>query len=313
VAGTSTNSTLQTTHQSNHVLAQAYPAHSVIEIEAEAFASDRQDGINARFEAEANYWKDVYQQPGVFEAIYQERQNRVLARFDQLRLPVESSLLEIGCGAGLTTVALAKRGYTVHAIDPVQPMLDMTLQLALDSGVGQRVFTAKNDVHRLAFADASFDAVLAIGVTPWLHSLPLAMREIARVLRPGGYLIVSADNRWRLNFLLDPRCFPGLASARRQVKDWMYQRVLRKAHSQQPRARMYSRRQFNSELGAAGLTCLGGETVGFGPFSFLSYRLLSDGLGLKIHNCLQSLADRDVSLLRSTGAQYIVVAQRPRQ
>ncbi len=273
-------------------------------------APERQRRVDAHFRAEATYWKQIYHQAGVFEAIHQQRRDAVLALFGKLHLSTDSSLLEIGCGAGLTTVALARRGYVVQAIDTVDAMLDLTRRLAAAAGVGQRVIVSPGDVHSLRFAENSFHLVLAIGVFPWLHSLSAPLQEIVRVLKPGGHVILSADNRWRLNYVLDPRRFPGLASLRWKARHWLERFGPRIAGREEPRARMYSLRELDSFLAAAGLEKLEGRTLGFGPFSFFNCEMLSESFGVRVHNQLQRWADRGLPPFRSTGCQYIVLARK---
>src|SRR2546429_6673175 len=57
-------------------------------------------------------------------------------------------------------------------------------------------------------------------------------------------------------------------------------------------------------------TTLFRSTVGFGPFSFLGWKFLSDSSGVRVHRRLQQLADRGVPILRSMGTQYIVLARK---
>ncbi len=272
-------------------------------------AADQQRRVDARFLAESSYWKEVYEREGVYEAIYQQRRDVVLALFDRLKVPTHSSLLEIGCGAGLTTVALARRGYVVHAIDTVNAMLGLTRQLALKAGVDQHVITSASDVCRLAFPNDTFSVVLAIGLTPWLHTLRDSLREIARVLRPGGYVIISADHRWRLNYMLDPRRFPGLAGIRWKVRDFLEGCGLRESDPARPHVHMYSSKEFDAQLRAAGLEKQEARSLGFGPFTFFNRRVLPESLGMKVHYKLQRLADRGFPLLRSAGSQYVVLAR----
>jgi ubiquinone/menaquinone biosynthesis C-methylase UbiE len=64
------------------------------------------------------------------------------------------------------------------------------------------------DVHALPFQARTFEFGDCIGVIPWLHSERVALREMRRVLKPGGYLLVTADNNARLNRILDPLSSP---------------------------------------------------------------------------------------------------------
>ena len=90
-------------------------------------------------------------------------------------------------------------------------MVDATAGRADERGLGERVTVEVADVHALPFASGHFDLVVAVGVIPWLHSPGGAVREMARVLRPGGTLVLTADNRARLVSFTDPRAMLGLS------------------------------------------------------------------------------------------------------
>jgi SAM-dependent methyltransferase len=272
---------------------------------------EQQKSINAYFEAEAPYWKEVYELGDVWSTTYKERRSVVLELVQQLQVSTEWPTLEIGCGAGLTSVALARNGYAVEAIDSVDAMIKVTQQHAEDAGVGHRVTTSIGDVHDLAFANDMFSLVLMIGVAPWLHSLDKSLHEVARVLRPEGYLIATADNWWRADHWIDPLHFPPLRPIRRGV--WrVLERFSLLKPERGPRNHHHSIRKFDAYLAAAGLEKVEGKMVGFGPFSFLGCKLLPDSSGVRVHHCLQKLANRGVPVVRSMGTQYIVVARKVR-
>jgi SAM-dependent methyltransferase len=270
--------------------------------------TDHQNCLNAHFEASSAYWTDIYEFGDVDGTIYRQRRSVVLALAQKLALPAESPILEIGCGSGMTSVQLAREGYTIQAVDSVGAMIKRTRQHAEEACVGDRVITSMRDVYDLGYADNTFDLVLKIGVAPWLYSLEKAVREVVRVLRPGGYLITTADNWWRLHRWLDPRYLPLLAPMRRQVRNVLERLAL--IGPPGVSAHLHSIRAFDHRLSAAGLTKIEGRTVGFGPFSFLGCKLLPDSLGVKVHHRLQDLADRGVPILRSMGTHYIVLARK---
>lgn len=256
------------------------------------------------FDSGASFWRDIYQAGDVFAVIHQERRTAVLSMVDQLALPAGSTVLEIGCGAGTTSVALAQRGYAVEATDVAPAMLALTRKLVAQSGVGHLVHTRASDAYHLPYADRSFPLVLAMGVLPWLSSLDEPMREMARVVEPGGYLIVTIDNRLRLNHILHPFAWAGLVGL--GVPDRLA--FWRKRRSG-PVARMYSTRFFDRRLGGYGLEKRTGLTIGFGPFWGID-RIVPRPVGVRLHHLLQTLANRNVPLLRSAGSQYITLLKR---
>ncbi len=142
-----------------------------------------QNSLNAHFEASSAYWTDIYEFEDVDGTIYRQRRSAVLALAQKLALPTESPILEIGCGSGLTSVQLAREGYTIQAVDSVDAMIKRTRRHAEEAGVGDRVITSMRDVYDLSYPDSTFDLVLKIGVAPWLYSLDKAVREVVRVLR----------------------------------------------------------------------------------------------------------------------------------
>jgi SAM-dependent methyltransferase len=270
--------------------------------------TEQQKRTNEYFEAAAPHWNDLYSSSDTDSLVYKDRRALVLAMARRLSLPVAEPILEIGCGAGYTSVALAENGYTVQAVDSVDAMIARTRQHAEEAHVSTRVITSIRDVHDLGFPDEVFSLVLKVGVAPWVHSLDKAMHEVARVLRPGGYLIATADNWWRLHFWLDPRYFPPLGPLRRGMRSLMESVGL--LGPKPPSACLHTIKEFDAYVAAAGLQKLEGKTVGFGPFSFLGRHVLPDSLGNRMHHWLQSQADRGVPVIRNAGSHYVVLARK---
>lgn len=275
--------------------------------EAEAIRSDSvpyQRQLDRYFDAAAGYWNDIYSRQDVNGAVYQERRRRVLEFCDELEVSPGSSVLEIGCGAGFTSVTLALRGYHVHAVDTVPAMLKFARRHASEAGVGDHVRILLADIYRLPFGAESFRLVLAIGVIPWLPSAEPAIREMSRVLAPGGGLVVSADHAWGLHRVIDPASSPLTAPLRERLR-----KVLRRK-ANGARAVVNSPRDIDSALAAAGLRPESSATLGFGPFTLMRRQLLPEATGLKVHHRMQALANRRVPVFRSAGAHYVVAARK---
>lgn len=97
------------------------------------------------------------------------------------------TLLDVGCGPGTITVDLARRlaPGQVIGIDSSAEIIEHAAGLAFDEGVHNVRFQV-GDVYTLDFPDESFDIVHAHQVIQHVANPVAAMREIRRVLRPGG-------------------------------------------------------------------------------------------------------------------------------
>ena len=263
--------------------------------------------VQRHFRSTLPYWEQIYADETVYGRIYQERARRALACVDDVGLSAGASVLEIGCGPGVIATAMARKGLTVSAIDTLQEMVDRTNAMAHAAGVGSHVFAQAGHISNVPFDDARFDLVIVIGVTEWLVSMTQPLREISRVLKRDGHLIVSADNNWPLHQILDPVFNPALKPLKRRIGQALRTIGLR---TRQPRFQAYSLGRFDEELANAGFNKLAGQTLGFGPFTFCTRRVLNEGVGWKLHLRLQELADRGIAPLRSAGLVYLVLAQK---
>jgi ubiquinone/menaquinone biosynthesis C-methylase UbiE len=114
----------------------------------------------------------------------------------------DEAVLDVGCGRGLLLIGAAKRLTTGKATgidlwqgeDLAGNSPQATLANAEAEGVADRVEIQTGDARKLPFADASFDVVVSNAA---LHNIYKgeerrgAVREIARVLKPGGRFIIA--------------------------------------------------------------------------------------------------------------------------
>lgn len=267
-----------------------------------------QQAIDTYFQSVSGAWRDVYDRSDLSGLIHRERQSTALAMLKKVQLSQSSRILEVGCGAGLTTVLLAKSGYRVVGIDTVQSMLDLANQQITVAGVRDSVELIQMDAYEMCFPPNEFDLAVAIGVVPWAENPERAIGRMARVVRPGGYLLLTSDNQWCLNHIVDPRCFPGLRVVRWKIADLLQYMDIRPIS--RPRYQYYSISKVHAMLSLAGLQPIESVTVGFGPFTLFNIRLLSDSTGIKVHEKLQSLARMGVPFVRSAGVECVVLARK---
>jgi ubiquinone/menaquinone biosynthesis C-methylase UbiE len=100
-------------------------------------------------------------------------------------------VLDVGCGSGVVTRAIARRvgarGLAV-GLDPSPALLAVARQLARDAGLGDRIEFREGSALRLPFPDGSFDVVMCVTVLSHVPDGESALPELVRVLRPGGRL-----------------------------------------------------------------------------------------------------------------------------
>jgi ubiquinone/menaquinone biosynthesis C-methylase UbiE len=123
---------------------------------------------------------------------------RAMTLLDHLDLQAGETVLDCGCGMGVYMMMMSRlRDVNIVGVDG-----DVNrLEWAEREGVDARL--ARVDIHTLPFADASFDKVLMTEVLEHLAEDRVAMREVFRVLKPGGVLALSVPHA-DYPFLWDP-------------------------------------------------------------------------------------------------------------
>jgi SAM-dependent methyltransferase len=136
------------------------------------------------------------------------------------------------------------QGAKVFGIDISEPIVRQARAAFPDSGLRGVVA----DVRRVPFRDGSFDAVYSMGTIEHFRDPETALREIHRVLRPGGRAVIGVPNRW------DPFLRPLLA--------FILQVIGRYGYGYE---RSFSRRAFRRMLEAAGFDVVAETAILFVP------------------------------------------------
>jgi SAM-dependent methyltransferase len=107
-------------------------------------------------------------------------------------------VLEIGCGMGTDGAQFAKAGADYTGIDLTDAAVELARKRFQVSGLKGEFRVA--DAERLDFPDASFDLVYSHGVLHHTPDIEAAVREIHRVLKPGGRAMVMLYHRGSYNY-----------------------------------------------------------------------------------------------------------------
>lgn len=121
--------------------------------------------------------------------------------FDRLGLKPGDRVIDMGCGAGRHAFEMYRRGADVVAFDQDGDELAGVLELfgamkeAGEVPEGAEADIKEGDALQLPFADGEFDRVVASEVLEHIHDDVAAIKELIRVLRPGGTMAITVP-RW---------------------------------------------------------------------------------------------------------------------
>lgn len=108
----------------------------------------------------------------------------------------DSYVLDVGCGSGQTACYLAKTyGCRVVGVDILAKMVQRSKERAAKKKIADKVEFRVADAQELPFEDNLFDAVITESVTAFPADKPKAVKEYARVTKPGGYIGLN-ESTW---------------------------------------------------------------------------------------------------------------------
>jgi ubiquinone/menaquinone biosynthesis C-methylase UbiE len=145
-----------------------------------------------------SHYKQVQEWERLSEGVGELERLRTQAILGRHLPPPPATIFDVGGAAGVYAVPLAKQGYRVHLIDPVETHLEQARSYASASGTELASIT-QGDARRLDAGDAVADAVLFFGPLYHLteHADRLgALREARRILKPRGVLLAAGISRF---------------------------------------------------------------------------------------------------------------------
>jgi SAM-dependent methyltransferase len=113
----------------------------------------------------------------------------------QVSIDKHATVLDIGCGGGKTIhklAAMASEG-KVYGIDHSADAVKMARRINKEAIEGGRSEIQEGSVSHLPFADSMFDVITAVETHFWWPDLHSDMREVFRVLKPGGLMVIVAE------------------------------------------------------------------------------------------------------------------------
>lgn len=156
-------------------------------------------------------------------------------------------LLDFGCGNGAQTLKFLDRFDTITGVDVVPAELDTFAAECRRLQVEDRVRGVLADSGPLSLPDGCADVITSFTVLEHVADERAALRELRRLLKPGGLLVITVPNRWWL-FETHGCDLPVLPWNRVPLVSWWPKRL----HDRWARARIYRRHEITALLRECG-------------------------------------------------------------
>lgn len=206
-------------------------------------------------------------------------------------------LLDVGCGNGAYTIELARDAGTVYAVDIERKRLREFSERLTQQELNN-VVIVQGPAERLPLRSDVFDGVYCIETLEHVVNEQKALREIGRVLKPGGWAVWFVPNRWYL-FETHGLRWSWLRGNRIPFISWLPKFV----HDRVANARIYTRTEMQALLIEAG----------FVGIRFDSMLPPMDRVGSKILQRLlrQLIRFAEPTVIRRFGVSLFVIAHKP--
>lgn len=158
------------------------------------------EGVRRYFSERASQWLATAYGAGDHSSSYPLGRQRVELAIEAILGRLGGAwghLVDLGCGGGDLCLQAARLGYRVTGIDVAQGMVEVAeaRRQTLPPEIRERLTFLMTDALESGLRDGCADAIIALGLLEYLNEDTRFFRESARLLRPGGVLVVSCRNR----------------------------------------------------------------------------------------------------------------------
>ncbi|WP_085505026.1 class I SAM-dependent methyltransferase [Thalassobacillus devorans] len=137
--------------------------------------------VERQWDVRADFWNENS------KTMWEEGSRKTIIPFLQKHIKPESSIADIGCGDGYGSCKLHEAGYKVTGID-ISPEMIERAKRQLE---GEELTFRQGDLAGLDVEDESYDAIMAINCLEWTEVPADALKEMKRILRPGGKMCIG--------------------------------------------------------------------------------------------------------------------------
>lgn len=147
------------------------------------------------FRCNSEQYAERYSLPAQGDMLWR-RHYAILALLNESDPPQHARLLDLGCGPGLLSFDLAARGYRGVGVDAATAMVTRAKGGFRAGGFPGYWDYQVGDVEALPFRSGSFEGAICAGVIDYLPTDNDLLREVFRVLKPGGIFILAVTNKY---------------------------------------------------------------------------------------------------------------------
>jgi ubiquinone/menaquinone biosynthesis C-methylase UbiE len=199
-------------------------------------------------------------------------------------------------------------GYDVCAIDQSPGMIEKARENYSENDK-TRVTLKISGIESIPFPDDNFNLVTNIAVLMYVPDANRSIKELHRVTKSGGTLIITVDNKMDFRDLVDiPMRIKGLIRRFRGIKKPTTQKQTCE-DMQEVQPRCYSPLEMRRLLESAGFVLDEQTSIGFTPILFNHRRIFNDSIDIFIDRILQFI--RYIPILKLTGYTYICRCHKP--
>jgi len=148
--------------------------------------SRRERRFKRKAHSQFSAWAETYDRHWLNRFLFEPSHTLLLREFEAL---TPGRALDVGCGTGALAWRLAAGGWEVIGLDLCEPMVQQARGKSASPAAG-RILVTVGDSERLPFARGSFDAVTCANSFHHYPHQAVVVREMFRVLRPGGRLLL---------------------------------------------------------------------------------------------------------------------------
>ena len=275
-------------------------------------------GVRKYFEQTVEYWDQIYTGHRFINWQLARRRQLVIDAVRRQSNGLPLKVLDLGCGSGVLTRDLLKMGHSVTALDCSENMIRTLMHY--QSGRSEPGFlgTAIGSAGEVCLKSGAFDLILCVGVIQYQRDPQIVLKEICRLLKPGGACVFTLPNQLSLHHLLDPWCFARyiyrLAIERcRNRESWRGScraALVSAAYTDD----VYEKRYFRRDIPALVKGLIMRETIsfGYGPLTIANKPLLPDRISIALSTAFTKLSRlQPLSWLSTFANRWVVVLEKP--